>query len=167
MIPRPQTVKCTCFYGSVPLFHLFLLHLSVLHRSSSHSLRPTTVYFLPSWSNCHLTSYVSTDPYGLLIYVCKRGRPGWCQSSLCTLMQITGAYYFRLALGFTMAAQVTQRRVLEGLSLFLTPIEPPFPFTVVRDPDSLTPDIQGGYHLQALPIRVSLIQSGFQGKTSH
>lgn len=112
MIPRPQTVKCTCFYGSVPLFHLFLLHLSVLHRSSSHSLRPTTVYFLPSWSNCHLTSYVSTDPYGLLIYVCKRGRPGWCQSSLCTLMQITGAYYFRLALGFTMAAQVTQRRGL-------------------------------------------------------
>lgn len=33
--------------------------------------------------------------------------------------------------------------------------KPPFPFSVERDPDSLTPDVQGGYHLQALPIRAS------------
>ncbi len=57
MIPGPQTVKYTCFYGSDPLsISLTLFSISPHSQSFLNSLWPTPVYVLPSQSNCHLLS---------------------------------------------------------------------------------------------------------------
>lgn len=58
MIPGPQTVKYTCFYGFDPLsISLTPFSISLHTPSFLNSLWPTPMYFPPSQSNCHLLSF--------------------------------------------------------------------------------------------------------------
>lgn len=85
MIPGPQTVKYTCFYGPDPLFHLFdsVLHLSTLQPAYTHSDPLQCTLFHP---NLIVTSYLTPNPYGLLFFPpapnkCMQKKGAWLVSA--------------------------------------------------------------------------------------
>jgi len=156
----PWTENCQVYLLLwAPLrFHLFDL---LLHHSTTHSDALQCAFF-------HQSLIVNSLPNTLQMMVVFSFFFQWIYSTYAKRESLTGVGALSLTdtdhkgvpqVGSKISteSQHDPKRSAQSMtaySYFFLQKKPPFPFSVLWVHSSLTPDVQGGYHLEALPIRV-------------